>query len=69
MENLLTKRLHGSLPNNSEMNLRRKGKEHVKDITLRSGRELAALGQPLVVREVKTEEVDQTSLKDQMQGE
>ena len=53
---------------NSEINPRGEGKEHVKTITLRSGRELATLRQPLVVREVETE-VDQFSPKDQMQGE
>ena len=50
MANFLTKRPHDSLPSNSEVNPRREGKEHVKAITLQSGRELAALGQPLVVR-------------------
>ena len=34
MANLLTKRPHGSLPSNSEVNPRREGKEHVKAITL-----------------------------------
>ena len=65
----MSKRLHGSLPSNSEVNPRREGKEHVKAITLQSGRELVAPGQPLVVREVETEEIDQSSQKDQMQGE
>ena len=41
---LLTERPHVSLPSNSEVNPRREGKEHVKAITLRSGRELAAPG-------------------------
>ena len=65
MANLLTERSHGSLPN-SKVNPRREGKEHVKTITLQSGRELAAPGQPPVVREVETEVVDQASLKYQM---
>ena len=38
--NLLTERKQGSLPINSKINLRGEGKEHVKAITLRSGREL-----------------------------
>ena len=44
MANLLTKRQQGSFPSNSEINPRGEGKEHVKAITLRSGRELAARG-------------------------
>ena len=69
MANLLTERQQGSLPSNSEITRRGEGKEHVKAITLRSGRELTTPGQPLVVREVETEIVDQFSSKDQMQGE
>ena len=61
MATLLTERQHGSLPSNSEVNPRREGNEHVKDVTLRSGRELAIPGQPPVIREVETEEVIQTS--------
>ena len=61
---LLTEKQQGSLPSNSEVNPRGEGKEHVKAITLKSGRELAISGQPLVVREVETKEVDQTSPKD-----
>ena len=56
--NLLTERQQGSLPSNSEINPRGEGNEHVKTITLRSGRELATRGQPLVVREEETEVVD-----------
>ena len=41
MANILTERQQGSLPSNSEKNLRGDGREHVKDITLRSCRELA----------------------------
>ena len=55
MANLLTERQQGSLPSNSEINPRGEGEEHVKAITLRSGRELAMPGQPPVVREVETE--------------
>ena len=68
MANLLIERQQGSLPSNSEINPRGAGKEHVKAITLRSGRELATRGQPPVVREEETEVVNQFSLKDQMQG-
>ena len=55
MANLLTERQQGSLPSNSEIYPRSEGKEHVKAITLRSGREIATTGQPLVEREVETE--------------
>ena len=41
MANQLTERKSGSLPSNSEVNPRREGNEHVKEVTLRSGRELA----------------------------
>ena len=44
MANILTKRQQGSLPSNSEKNPRGEGKEHVKAITLRIGRELATRG-------------------------
>ena len=54
MANLLTERQQGSLPSNSEINPRGEGKEHVKAIMLRSGRELATRGQPPVVREDET---------------
>ena len=69
MANLLTERQQGSLPSNSGINPRGEGKEHVKAITLRSGRELTVLGKPPVVREVETEEVDHTSQKNQRQEE
>ena len=49
---LLTERQHGSLPSNFELKSRREGNEHVKVVTLRSGRELAIPGQPLVIGEV-----------------
>ena len=61
MANLLIERQQGSLLSNSEINLRGEGKEHVKAIMLRSGRELATQGQPLVVKEEETEVVDQFS--------
>ena len=41
MANILTKRHQGSLPSNSKKNSRGDGREHVKAITLRSGREIA----------------------------
>ena len=69
MANLLTEMQQGSLPSNSEINPRGEGKEHVKAITLRNGRELATRGQPPVVREKENEVVDQFSPEDQMQGE
>ena len=69
MANLLTERQSGSLPSNSEVNLRRKGNEHVKAVTLRSGKELAIQGQPLVIEEVETEKVIQTSQNDNTERE
>ena len=66
MATLLTERQQGSLPSNSEINLRGERKEHVEVITLRSGREIAVQGKPPVVREVETEEVDHASPKYQM---
>ena len=44
MVTLLTEKQQGSLPSNLEINSRSEGKEHVKAITLRSGRKLATLG-------------------------
>ena len=69
MANILTERQQGSLPRSSEKNPRGKGKEHVKAITLRSGRELVTRGQPPVVREEETKVVDRFSPKDKRQGE
>ena len=51
------------------MNPRREGNEHVKVVTLRSGRELAIQGQPPVVREVETEEAIRTSQNDKTERE
>ena len=51
------------------MNPRREGNEHVKAVTLRSGRELAISGQPPVIGEVETEEVIQTSQNDKTERE
>ena len=69
MANLLTERQPGSLPSNSEVNPRREGNEHVKAVTLRSGRELAIQGQPPVIGEVETEEVIQTSQNNNIEKE
>ena len=69
MANLLTKRQQGSLPSNSEVNPRREGNEHVKAVMLRSGRELAILGQPPMIKEVEIEEVIQTSQNDKTEKE
>ena len=49
MATLLTDRQHGSLPSNSEVNPRREGNEHVKAVTLRSGREIVVPGPPPVI--------------------
>ena len=49
------------------MNPRREGNEHVKAVTLRSGRELALPGQPPVIGEVETEEVVQTNQNDKIE--
>ena len=69
MANILTERQQGSLLSNSEKNPRGDGKEYVKAITLRSGRELATRGPPPAVREEETEVVEQFSPKYQRQGE
>ena len=69
MANILTERQPGSLLSNSEVNPRREGNEHVKAITLRSGKELAIQGQPPVIGEVETEEVIQTSQNDNTKRE
>ena len=69
MANLLTERQSSSLPSNSEVNPRQEGNEHVKVVTLRSGRELAIQGQPPVIGEVETEEVIQTSQTDNIERE
>ena len=64
MANLLTKRQSGSLPSNSEVNPRRDGNEHVKAVTLRSGKELETQEQSPVIEEVKTEKVIQPGQND-----
>ena len=69
MATLLTERQHKSLLRNSEVNPRQEGNEHIKAVTMRSGRELAVLGQPPVIGEVETEEVIQTSQNDKIERE
>ena len=64
MANLLTERHPGSLPSNSEVNPRREGNEHVKAVTLRSGKELAMQEQSPVPEEVQTEKVIQPGQND-----
>ena len=51
------------------MNPRREGNEHVKAVTLRSGREVAVPGQLLVIGEVETIKVTQTSQNDKIERE
>ena len=58
MDNILTERQQGSLPSNLEKNPRGDGREHVKVITLRSGRELRP-------REEGIEVLEQFSSEDQ----
>ena len=69
MANLLIERQSGSLPSNSEVNPRREGNEYVKAVTLRSGRELAIQGKPLVIEEVETDKVIQTIQNDNTERE
>ena len=69
MANILTKRKQGSLPSNSKKNPKGDGREHVKAIMLRSGRELARWGPALVVREEETEVVEQFIPEYQRLGE
>ena len=69
MANLLTERQPGSLPSNSEVNPRREGDEHVKAVTLRSGKELPIQEQPLVTEEVETEKVIQPGQNDNTERE
>ena len=66
---LLIERQHRSLPSNSEVNSRQEGNEHIKAVTLRSGRELAVPGQPPVIGEVETKKAMQTSQNDKIEKE
>ena len=51
------------------MNSRREGNEHVKSITLRSGKELEIQGKPLVTEEIEMEKVIQPSQNDNTERE
>ena len=64
MANLLTERQLGSLPSNSEVNPRRDGNEHVKAVTLRSGKDLETKEKPSTTEEVEAENVIQHSQSD-----
>ena len=64
MANLLTERQPGSLPSNSEVNPRRDGNEHVKAVTLRSGKDLETKEKPSTTEEVEAENVIQPSQSD-----
>ena len=64
MANLLTERQPGSFPSNSEVNPRRDGNEHVKAVTLRSGKDLETKEKPSVTEEVEAEKVIQPSQSD-----
>ena len=69
MASLLMERQWGALLSNYEVNPRQEGNEHVKAITLRSGKELVAPGQPPVMGEVETEEVIHSIQTDKLVGE
>ena len=68
MASLLTERQRGALPSNYEVNPRQEDNEHVKVVTLRSGKELVVPGQPPVIGEVETEEVIQPSQTNKVVG-
>ena len=69
MASLLTERQRGALPSNSEVNPRQEGNEHVKVVTLMSGKELAVPRQPIMIGEVETEEVIQHIPTNKVVGE
>ena len=69
MASLLAERQHGSLPSNTEANLRDEGKEYCNTVTLRSGREMEISRSQPAIRELEIKEQDQIIPKDQMQGE
>ena len=69
MTNLLTERQPGSLPSNSEVNPRTDGNEHVKAVTLRSGKELEIQEQFLMIKKVETEKVIQPGQNDDVDRE
>ena len=64
MAKLLTERQPGSLPSNLEVNPRRDGNEHVKAVTLRSGKDLETKEKPSTTKEVEAENVIQHSQSD-----
>ena len=64
MANLLTERQPRSLPSNSEVKPRRDENEHVKAVTLRSGKDLETKEKPSVTEEVEAEKVIQPSQSD-----
>ena len=64
MAKLLTERQPGSLPSNSEVNPRRDGNEHVKAVTLRSGKDLETKEKPSTTEAVEAENVIQHSQSD-----
>ena len=64
MANLLTERQPGSLPSNSEINLRGDGNEHVNAMMLRSGKDLETKGKSSIIEEVEAEKVIQTGQND-----
>ena len=64
MAYLLTEKQPGSLPRNSEVNPRREGNEHVKAVTLRSGKELALQEASPVTEEVESKKVIQPNQND-----
>ena len=67
--NLLIERQPGSLPSNSEVNPRREGNEHVKAVTLRSGKELEIQEQSQMKKEVEAEKVIQPGQNDDVDRE
>ena len=69
MASILVKRQQAALPSNSKVNMWKEGNEHVKAITLTSGKELAVQGQPPVIGEVEIEEVIQPSQTNKVVGE
>ena len=69
MASLLMERQRGALPSNSKVNPRQEGNEHVKAVTLKSGKELPIPGLPPVIGEVETKEVIQPNQTDKVVGE
>ena len=57
MASLLSERQHGNLPSTSEVNPRREGKEHCKDVTLGSGK--------IMEQSVEAQEEDENPVGDE----